>query len=122
MELINIVADVSLDEKLREHFHKVICELLEEVKEIADRFVKLPQIDHSVTLSATPISLKLTRRYSLLFLSKPTDLFIDISGIGRVLLSLQIGWNDISLPFETEVSLASDGVVSAIYRCIDTLP
>jgi hypothetical protein len=122
MELTNIAADVPLDEKLLAQLRMVICELLADINEIADRFEKLPPIDQSVTLSETPISLKRAHRYGLLFLGNPIDLLIDMCGIGKVCVPMRIGWNDVScLPEGTTIALASDSSLRAVYRCIDTL-
>lgn len=122
MEPINIVTDVSLNEKLLGHLHKVICELLEDINALWENTPKRPSADSWIALSKNPISLKRTHRHSLIFLSKPIDLFIDICGIGKVCVPMKIGWNDLSLLEGTAIALASsDDSMSALYRCTDIL-
>lgn len=121
MELNHIVSNVSPNEKLRGHLHKVICELLEEIEKIADNLPKRPSTDSLLALSETPLSLKLTHRYGLLFLGKPVDLLIDMYGIGKACVSLGVGWNQLDMGEGTAIALASGGSLSALYRCTDTL-
>jgi hypothetical protein len=99
-----------------------ISEMLAYIDALWENTPKRPPVDNLLALSETPISLKLPRRYGLLFLSKPIDLLIDMCGIGKFPLSLQVGWNDVSFPEGTTIALASDGSLSALYRCSDTLP
>lgn len=96
-----------------------ISELLAYIDTLWENIPKRPSVDSSLVLSGTPISLKSPRRYSLLFLSRPIDLFIDICGIGKVCVSMKIGWNELSVPDGTTIALASDDSLSALYRCTD---
>lgn len=102
--------------------HKSIQELRESIKEMLDSLPKLPSVDQVVTLSSVPIQLdRSKRRYSLIFFPQSVNLVISIPEIGRFPLTLNTGWNELSMPDGTEVTLASEqGSMSALYRCIDT--
>ena len=91
------------------------------INDIWQRLPKLPPVIGVLTLSRTPISLKQRHRYNLIFLSKPVELVVDIPAFGNSMLKLPIGWIDLTLPEGSKVSLASGGLLSALYRCIDTL-
>jgi hypothetical protein len=98
----------------------VARELLECINDIWEKFAKCPPVDSALVLSEVPIFLKRTHRYSLIFLRNPVNLLIDICGIGSFHLTLYPGWNDLSLPDKTKISLVS-GKLSAIHRCTDVL-
>ena len=93
--------------------------IAQSINDILDSLPKRPSTYGTLDLSKEPLFLKRTHRYSQVFLTNPIDLCVDIPLFGEFLLTLPVGWHDLSLPENARVALASGGSLSALYRSID---
>lgn len=110
------------NEGLFHHLHRTICELLDEMKLIADHYRGLqePPIDTRIVLQTTktvPLSTR-GRKYNMIFSgNNTTQIQALIPGLGNVAFTPPIGWTELDFENGTELSLVNGSDTTIIFRC-----
>lgn len=110
------VEKIREDSHYQKHYLQMLYELLS--KEYA------PAIDEIIVLSATPNYLELSakdRKHNLIMVSASTSILINVAGVGTISYTLQPGWNQLDLPDDSQIALASGSGQTVLYRCTNTL-
>lgn len=110
------VEEIRKHNHYQQHYLRMLYELLS--KEYA------PAIDEIIVLHATPNTQTLSqkeRKHNLIMVSASTNVLITVSGVGTITYTLQPGWNQLDLPEDSQVALASGSDQTVLYRCTNTL-
>jgi len=109
------------NEGLFHRLHDTICELLDEMRTIADHYRGLqePPIDVRIVLQTTktvPISTR-GRKYNMIFSgNNTTQIQAMIPGLGNVPFTPPVGWTELDFENGTELSLVTGSDTTVIFR------
>jgi hypothetical protein len=109
-------------EEIRKHGH-FQQEYLRMLYDLLSKEYAAP-LDEIIVLQATPNFLELSakdRKHNLIMVASATNVLITVAGVGTISYTLQPGWNQLDLPDDSQIALASGQNQTMLYRCTNTL-